>query len=195
MEGVRIAETFIDGPVMAFLSQLFKDLCDGFISPRLKTPFHIEKDGEMSQEIIIFNPIKSGIAKTTLPEDIVPKKVQDIIRSKHREVIIDYKKKEMRFFINHAGGSETDLLTTDHPLNVFNEYLEKNDPHATQLSNNARHVGQKLRNTLHYIYTEAPHPSTPMPIWNTITDNVNIEKRPLYSPKSPKKRSRSRRRA
>jgi hypothetical protein len=65
--GVRIAETTNDIFTMGFLQELFKGVFDGFISPRLYSPFHIEKDGSlMSPEIILFNPIESGIKELSL---------------------------------------------------------------------------------------------------------------------------------
>lgn len=56
--GVRVGEVECDAFTVSFLKGLLSDLIDGFISPRLESIFHVEKDGFMSQEMIIFNPIE-----------------------------------------------------------------------------------------------------------------------------------------
>jgi hypothetical protein len=58
-EGVRVAETYIDGHVMILLRDLFDDIYDGFIAPKMFSPFHLSDKSH--EEIVIFNPIKSGI--------------------------------------------------------------------------------------------------------------------------------------
>lgn len=58
-QGVRVAETYIDGKVMLFLREIFDGIYDGFIAPRLYSPFHTNNNTH--EEIIIFNPIKSQI--------------------------------------------------------------------------------------------------------------------------------------
>ena len=58
-EGVRIAETTIDGKVMLILKELFSGIYDGFISPKLWSPFHT--DNYSHEEIVIFDPIKSKL--------------------------------------------------------------------------------------------------------------------------------------
>jgi hypothetical protein len=58
-QGVRIAETTIDTYTTGFIQSLFEDIFDGILSPRLFSPFHVEKDGSMSPELLLFNPIDS----------------------------------------------------------------------------------------------------------------------------------------
>jgi hypothetical protein len=61
-KGVRIAETTNDAFVMGFLKELFSSNYDGFISPNILSPFHVEKTGFiLNSELIIFNPVNSGI--------------------------------------------------------------------------------------------------------------------------------------
>lgn len=59
--GVRIAETTNDAETIGFLSTVFKGFIDGFVSPRMVSAFHVEKEGTMSPELIIFNPHDSSI--------------------------------------------------------------------------------------------------------------------------------------
>ena len=58
-EGVRIAETYIDGHVMLILRELYSGIYDGYIAPRLVSPFHT--NNVTHEEIVIFNPIESDM--------------------------------------------------------------------------------------------------------------------------------------
>ena len=58
-EGVRIAETTIDGKVMLILRELFKGIYDGYIAPKTWSSFHV--GNYTHEEIVIFDPIKSEI--------------------------------------------------------------------------------------------------------------------------------------
>ena len=53
-KGVRIGEPYIDSLVMLILKELFKDVCDGYIAPKLFSPYHINNTAH--EEIVIFNP-------------------------------------------------------------------------------------------------------------------------------------------
>jgi len=59
--GYRIAETTNDAFTMAFLKSLFAGFVDGFISPRMYSPFHIEKKTMFNGEMILFNPARCQI--------------------------------------------------------------------------------------------------------------------------------------
>jgi hypothetical protein len=52
--GVRIGEITTDGYVMSILKELFKDICDGYIAPKLVSPFH--PGDSAHEEIVIFDP-------------------------------------------------------------------------------------------------------------------------------------------
>ena len=58
-EGVRIAETQIDRKVMFILKELFGDVYDGYIAQKMYSPFHVQNASH--EEILIFDPVKSGI--------------------------------------------------------------------------------------------------------------------------------------
>lgn len=75
-EGVRIGETTNDGIAISFIKNIFKDRVDGIISPKMFSPFHIEKKNYLSAEIIIFDPQKSGLQ--LLPLDISALNIQKL---------------------------------------------------------------------------------------------------------------------
>jgi hypothetical protein len=86
-KGYRIAETSNDAIVMGFLKELFSSLYDGYISPNIITPFHIEKANFLlNSELVLFDPINSGIQLLTSN----PQKIQ---------------KATINYFILHSGQS------------------------------------------------------------------------------------------
>ena len=87
--GVRIGETITDGYVMLILKELFKDICDGYIAPKLVSPYH---PGNIAhEEIVLFNP-KTKISmfndnNTTISKEPITK----IIDNTNTIININYK--------------------------------------------------------------------------------------------------------
>ena len=102
--GVRIAETTNDTYTMGFLQELFKGVFDGFISPRLYSPFHTEKPKSMmNPEIILFNPKESGITElSSYPKlsNIKVIKINDLLKSNHSYILIDNLKKNKNIVLD-----------------------------------------------------------------------------------------------
>lgn len=159
-EGVRIAETDIDFYTMSFLKTLFEDFVDGFVSPRLKTPYHTEKKGTMSPEMIIFNPKKSGIKLFTITNELPKININQLIGS-HKPIItnIDYKKYKSKFFMTAGGYKE-------HPLDVFEIELNKGNKKALKLYNDAMNVGKEWHSKyFKYYLLEPPAPTLKVTIF------------------------------
>jgi hypothetical protein len=168
--GVRVAETNIDGFTMHFLQGLFESSnmpsIDGFISPRLLSPFHVEKTpNSMSPEIILFNPLKSQIQElniATLPSNL-PKLSIDSLFYKHSILTFDYG----HFFSSvrmHKGGSETRTnVSHQHPLEVFNSMLNTKEKYAIQISKAGYAAGKRWGDRIpRLIRTEPPVPTYPV---------------------------------
>jgi len=60
---IRIGFTPIDVKVVILLKEIFKNYCDGFIAPKMFSPFHMNY---INEEILIFDPINK-IIKTDIP--------------------------------------------------------------------------------------------------------------------------------
>ena len=67
LEGVRIAETMNDIEISIYLQHIFRDYYDGFIAPRLFSPFH--NNNYNDAEILLFNPMCCNIIPTTISVD------------------------------------------------------------------------------------------------------------------------------
>lgn len=67
LEGVRVSEGENDAELIALLAELFTgtEAADGYISPNLKSPYHIENGGILNSELVIFNPERGGIVQVT----------------------------------------------------------------------------------------------------------------------------------
>jgi hypothetical protein len=92
---------------------LSKEICDGYIVPRLKSPYHI--GDEAHEEIVIFEPSKylSLVKSTSEYLDLEPKSINDLISEYSVPVIIN-KKLTINMKIPKRGGNKE-------------EYIDKND--------------------------------------------------------------------
>jgi hypothetical protein len=102
-KGYRIAETTNDAIVMGFLKELFSDKYDGYISPNIITPFHIEKTNFLlNSELVLFDPPNSGIQLLTS----MPSKLQ---------------KATINYFILHSGQSFATIDTRGMKTSYYNK--------------------------------------------------------------------------
>ena len=165
-QGVRVAETVNDGHTMAFLKGLFKGIADGFISPRMETPFHIEKSGVLNPEMIIFDPSASGIQLANQSIDLQKLSVvyiSDFIFSgRYRIVSLDYKTLHSSFYMSHGGDPREKYL---HPLDEFDEYMDNDNKYVRKLYKDGYKVGLKMNSKRHILSAEAPVPTIPTSIF------------------------------
>lgn len=119
-QGVRVGETTNDAYTMAFLSELFGNLVDGFVSPRVVSQFHVTNNNSMAPELIIFNPFRSGIRKLLkFPPLNIPKLSMSSIYSlqlNHHVVRYTNKVYEFSFYSSPmigGGDSKTDIPTVE----------------------------------------------------------------------------------
>jgi hypothetical protein len=169
-QGFRIAETLNDGYSMTFLKELFRDVIDGFISPPLQSPFHIEKKGVMNPELILFNPIKSGIRQhQTSLKNIRLLTIQElIIRDSNGHISLENKipNIKLNFFMIGGGMDVTPVFQFGGgKLNneEFNILLNKNDKSAIEIHKRATRDGRLWREKMVDIYEiVSPGPCIPV---------------------------------
>lgn len=108
-EGVRVAETSIDGHVMLILKELYKGLYDGYIAPRLHSPFHAQ--GSTHEEVVVFDPIQSGLF--VLEKHVVtkPTQIQDMLHMSYLSFRLSFKDVMVRKM--YMGGDPTCKYTKD----------------------------------------------------------------------------------
>jgi hypothetical protein len=153
-KGYRIAETSNDAIVMGFLKELFSSDYDGYISPIIKTPFHIEKANfNLNSEIVIFNPTSSGIKlllkiPTTIKESTIN---NFILNSGHNLMTIDTRGMKTSYY---KGGKYSIHICNDYS----NEY-DKGNKQIIKLFKQGQKYGKKWKNnTVKLFNAIAPGP-------------------------------------
>jgi hypothetical protein len=170
-EGIRIAETTNDGATMLFLQELFKGWFDGFISPRLKTVFHVEKGGELTPEMILFHPKESGIQPIShVPQHRIERPISSFIKDKHQLIDLRMMKSgtviSTKMFV--TGGKRKKKLGK-HPLDEFEDMIHKNDENILRLTKKAQEAGRRWRKQVLIVN---PDNCTPTVECNKITDSI-----------------------
>ena len=165
-QGMRVAETVNDGYTMAFLKGLLYGVADGFISPRMETPYHIEKRGFLNPEMILFNPVKCGIQLVNPPmpiEDLPTLSINELMfKGRYHIVSLDYKTLHSSFFMSYGGGSREKYL---HPLDEFDEYMDSDNKYIGKMYNDGYKTGVKMRSKEHIFSAEPPVPTIPTSIF------------------------------
>lgn len=119
-KGYRIAETSNDAIVMGFLKELFSDKYDGYISPNVITPFHVEQSNFiLNSELFLFDPPNSGIQLlNTLPLKLQKATINYfILHSGHSFATIDSRGMKTSYY--RGGGGKS--------LNLCNDYGNEYD--------------------------------------------------------------------
>lgn len=123
-EGVRVAETFIDARVMLILKELYGGKYDGFIAPRLFSPFHV--GGYTHEEIVIFDPIKSNMQLVQTPYDSKVIDLQTILTRLYKQTTLSYAN-ELRFTVlTKSGGCKRSSKQILQDRNSFFDNFDKN---------------------------------------------------------------------
>lgn len=161
--GIRVAETTNDAITMGFLKGFLERFFDGFISPRLETVFHIEKKGSLSPEIIIFNPINSGIKHVNLMGKILPSiSIVDILIHNHIFIALTVKDVELEVFMK-GGSSESSVNVMD----TIEHAIQNKDQVITKQYNTGVSTGQKwFMNDIHIFQHIPPHPTIDPALFN-----------------------------
>jgi hypothetical protein len=159
-EGVRIGETLIDGYTMSFIKGLFDNTFDGVISPRVYSPFHIEKENTNSPELLLFSPHKDvlQIPINSIPKTILSIPINGLILKNN--YIYTTNKIDNTPFIFYMRGGGTTVPTIDR----FNEMLDTNNSIATKHYTCGYNTGLKWRKYVTAI--EPPAPCCPVEIFS-----------------------------
>jgi hypothetical protein len=177
-KGYRVAETTIDGYTMAFCKELLQYYVDGFISPRLDTPFHIEKGGSMSPELILFNPEECITKMRSFPVGLPSITIHSIIINTHPVLSLQYND-----FITtvYKGGSSKKVVK--HPLDSFEDLLNQKNKKALLLYETALQSGRDWRIVSpHITLFEPPVPTVPIALFNQSIFKNDGTRKPLEIP-------------
>jgi hypothetical protein len=145
--GVRVAETSNDGWVMAFLGEVFDGIADGFIAPKLFSPYQHHTGSYLHPEIVVFNPVKSGIAQLTSIPQLKDISIPYVINQQYPSPItLRALGMETTYVAPHHGGRRTPHTHDYVPaLEAFNDELNRGNKNAVALHRQAVKEGKKLR--------------------------------------------------
>ena len=104
---------------MLVLRELFKDVCDGYIAPKLDSPFHINDIAH--EEIVLFDPIKLDLTVDTTATRVTESHIQDRIAITDSPVVISVSGlvDSKMCFPKHGGSAHIDKNTFyDDPKTV-----------------------------------------------------------------------------
>ena len=161
-QGIRVAETTNDFLVMTFLKELFSDEIDGFIAPSMFSPYHTNE--YTSPEMIIFDPIKSGII--VVDDNVVPKKVEmlslnDIVLSQFVKQPITYK----NYLKITMRGGRPRSTSKNAKINSLNYDVYFNDPDNKEQLGKFKDVARHMRDEQGAFFPELPYPSHHVSPW------------------------------
>jgi len=162
--GFRIAETNNDAYILQFLKQCMGHMIDGFISPRLKSPYHIEKQYTMSPELIIFDPIQAGIIEFDINKAASLNHItmNSILNFQSSKIEIAYKNIKTTHRTRRGGINNNDLITSDEAFQ--NAFVHKQQD-IVDLLKSAQKAGTKWKKQFTFIDYYAKHPECDLHPW------------------------------
>lgn len=98
-KGVRIAITDIDEHMTLFLKELFGNICDGYIAPKMLSP--LQPDYYIVEELVLFNTDKLKVVENI---QVYSNHINSLIEMNYLPFTISYRE-DFKFNL-HIGGSE-----------------------------------------------------------------------------------------
>jgi hypothetical protein len=152
-DGIRVADTEIDSYTMVFLKELFYKFADGFLSPKLQSAFHTEKDsGFMTPELILFNPKDAELELISPPHTSDSMNIPYLIAREHATLYTVKRGPDFKSQFYMKGGSLRNHAYKNHPLDVFNEAIERGNKRYSKRYKDATEVGKRWNKTFTNFY-------------------------------------------
>ena len=156
--GFRVGETTVDAATMHFLQHFFNGYADGFFSPTLPSPFHVEKGGFLTPEIVIFNPKSSGIELLKPKPPIMDTlDMRDLFVEKQQVGLVRNSRFATKF--NIKGGANSN---NSHSIDEFNSQIEMKNKKILALCKLGAKYGKLWRDKYFYLCGSIP----PVPKYN-----------------------------
>jgi len=174
-DGIRVGETTNDALSLISVKEIFGGWVDGFVAPRFDSVFHVEKNGFIHAEMVLFDPVHCGIAmlSPTDPVSSVSMSIEQILN--HHSTCQTFTLRMMhRTMVRHpklSGGNSkrNSSVSTDTGFTVdtspFFDKLEAKNKDAVRDSKQMMRFGRSLRKKIQFIDRFAPHPTLPLTPW------------------------------
>lgn len=170
--GCRIAETHNDTYILQFIKDCMGHIFDGFVAPRENSPYHVEKNGMMSPELILFSPETAGIVlMPSIPQTLPTITMNDILKYQATAIHIAYKQLRASHYKMvkvesraHTGGSGESISASDEIF--LDAYVNKNKD-ALKLLKSATTAAKKWKKQFTFHDQNARHPQSVVSDWFT----------------------------
>lgn len=164
-DGIRVAETNNDAQTLHFVKHIFGDIVDGFIAPKMPSPFHVEKDGFVSAELVLFDPRAAGIQPISMTQ--VPNQkmtITQVLNGQSHTICLKLKNHHECSYRSRAtqrGGGGGVVPQTDAWFDDLAKKKSNVVKEAAAMEKAARYFKRHLK----YIDYTAPDPSVPLSPW------------------------------
>ena len=175
-DGIRVGETTNDALSLISVKEIFGDWVDGFVAPRFDSVFHVEKNGFIHAEMVLFDPAYCGIIQMTDPLPTVSMSIEQILN--HHSTCQTFTLKMIhRTTVRHPrfksfGGTKSNSSSPDPnsdgytvDTSPFFDKLEAKNKEAVRDSKQMTRFGRCLRKQIQFIDRFAPHPTLPLTPW------------------------------
>jgi len=164
-QGVRIAETNNDAEALIFLKEIFGNIVDGYVAPKMHSPYHTEKSGNIHpSELVLFDPEKSGLTKLEKHPNSEKITTIDINLLTNRYTTAHF---PIRGFddpkLIFSGGKTKNVEIAYYETS--NAFLEMNEKKIERLGNKAKKVVGKLLGGTQFAHNVKPWPCTEIKSW------------------------------
>ena len=185
-QGLRIAETTNDSIVMGFLKELFHKYYDGYISPNITTPFHIEKNNFiLNSEIVIFNPLYSGIKLLSgYPNTVKPLTINGCILQQGMSYAkIDTRGMSTAYYAKIKGGNKK---PNTQLCDDYNHLYDTGDKNINKLYKEGIRIGKKWKTKSVKLYSSVqPSPSVDPMIFEDIVNQHTFKYHDIIDKNNP----------
>lgn len=174
--GIRIGETTLDGQTMRILKEIFQYEFDGFIAPRTPSVFHMEKNGTLSPELILFSPKNCQLYHVNDKDAFSPDHnkitILSLLKDRHEVRLTLTRGQERATEIFYMKGGAPPMPLYPHPLDHYD--MLRNQGKTKQMDRYAEKTGKRLRSINEINRNDRPSPT----VSRDILDRVHIKLEP-----------------
>jgi hypothetical protein len=125
--------------------------------------YHIEKNGYMTGEIVVFNPARCGVKEVPIDSQGKSVSLESVLNLNTARCTVSFQGTTVAVRKPTRGGAASKLVVRDP--NEFNDMLQRKDPNAINLQKQAIAAAKVWKKHIKVIDHCAPHPNTPVSSW------------------------------
>jgi hypothetical protein len=161
VQGIRIGSTFNDSEAVLILKEVFYGIVDGYVAPKMYSPYHIEKKECIHPaEIVLFDPQENIVQIKELPKSKIS----------HYHVKQLFQWETLHFPLRGFEEPKIHMnFKTEGADKNIDQHLERNtflsSPEAEKLENKVKNRVTKLMGNRRWFYKIPPSPKQELAPW------------------------------